>query len=74
MATSKKPTKARSIAAPPDLAKALEANGVAKAAWEKLPPSHRREHVDAIEEAKKPETRARRIAGAIAMLTSKPGR
>jgi hypothetical protein len=53
---------------PADLKKAL--TGAAKAAWEKLPPSHKREHVKHVLEAKKPETRARRIAATIATLTS----
>ena len=70
MATTKT-KKSGSTAVPADLRTALAANSSAKAAWEKLPPSHRREHIDAILEAKKPETRARRIAGAIAMLTAK---
>jgi uncharacterized protein YdeI (YjbR/CyaY-like superfamily) len=39
--------------------------------FEKLSPSHRREHIFAIEEAKKPETRERRILKAIEMLQSK---
>jgi len=30
--------------------------------------SHRREHVAALEEAKRPETRARRIASAVQMV------
>jgi len=53
---------------PPELAKALRADAALKAAWDKLAPSHRREHVKAIDEAKKPETRASRIERAIAML------
>lgn len=71
MAT-RKPAPSRTITAPPDLARALDANAAARAAWDRLSPSHRREHVEAIEEAKKPETRARRVAGAIAMLTAAP--
>ncbi|MGZ3406644.1 MAG: YdeI/OmpD-associated family protein [Polyangia bacterium] len=53
---------------PPELAVALEKNARAKAAWEKLAPSHRREHVKAIDEAKRPETRRARIERALAML------
>jgi len=33
-----------------------------------------REHVEAIENAKMPETRARRIAKAVAMVAGRPGR
>jgi hypothetical protein len=51
-----------------DLAEALAANPAAAAAWEKLPPSHRKAHVTAIEGAKAPETRARRVAAAVEKL------
>jgi hypothetical protein len=51
----------RVVKAPADLAKLLKADAKLKAAWEKLSFSHKREHVGALEEAKKPETRARRL-------------
>jgi uncharacterized protein YdeI (YjbR/CyaY-like superfamily) len=54
---------------PPDLAEALAASAAAKAAFEGLPPSHRREYIDWIEEAKKPETRARRVAETVRRVT-----
>ena len=57
----------RTVDVPADLAEALEAAG-AREAFDKLSFSHRREHVNAVNEAKKPETRARRIAKAIDML------
>ncbi len=50
---------------PPDLVKALKAAPPAWDRWRELSYSHKREHVEAIEEAKKPETRARRIAAAV---------
>jgi len=53
---------------PDDLAAALAADEAARQVFERLPPSHRAEHVRAVEEAKKPETRARRIARALEML------
>ena len=53
---------------PRDLQRAIEASKRASAAWAVLRPSHRREHVKHVTEAKKPETRARRIATTIAML------
>lgn len=59
---------------PPDLAKAIGKRAATKAAWDKLAPSHKREHVKAVLEAKKPETRAKRIASAIEMLTKPPKR
>jgi hypothetical protein len=53
---------------PEDLAAALAKSKALTAAWARLRPSHKREHVKAIVDAKKPETRARRIAKAIEML------
>jgi len=58
----------RVVEAPADLARALKAHKAA-GEWERLSYSHKRAHVEAIEEAKKPETRDRRIQGAIAQLT-----
>jgi len=60
----------RMVTPPPDFAKALKANKAAEAAWEKLSYSHRREYAEAIEEAKKPETRARRIEQAVTTLAA----
>jgi ribosomal protein L11 len=54
---------------PDDLAKALQGNKPAATAWKLLRPSLRREHVKQILEAKRPETRARRVAKAIELLT-----
>lgn len=54
----------RTVEVPADLAAALDAAGVADR-FAALSYSHRREHVQAVEEAKKPETRARRIAKAV---------
>ena len=58
----------RTVEPPADLAAALDADPVAAAAWKKLAYSHRKEHVRALEEAKKPETRQRRLDKALAML------
>jgi hypothetical protein len=60
--------KAKALAVPDDFATALRANARAQSAFDKLPPSHQNEHVKAITEAKKADTRARRIAQAITML------
>jgi hypothetical protein len=57
---------------PPDLAKALAKNRAAGEAWKKMSPSHKREHVKHVVEAKKPETRARRIAKTIETLRNGP--
>ncbi len=61
----------RIVVAPPDLEAALAADKTARLRWENLSYTHRREHVEAILEAKRPETRQRRIAKAIAMLRGK---
>jgi uncharacterized protein YdeI (YjbR/CyaY-like superfamily) len=60
----------RIITPPEDLARALKSNKAASAAWDKLSYTHRKEYAQAVEEAKKPETRARRIERAIAMLSA----
>ncbi|MCB1517128.1 MAG: DUF1905 domain-containing protein [Hyphomicrobiaceae bacterium] len=57
------------IAVPDDFASALKAAGLSTA-FENLAPSHRKEHVRAIVEAKKPETRQRRIEKAIEMIAA----
>ncbi len=56
------------VVEPPDFARALDADPLARRAYDSLAYSHRREHVRAIESAKKPETRARRIEKAVATL------
>ncbi len=58
----------RIIVAPDDFASALDADPVARAAYGRLPDGRKRAHVLAIEGAKKPETRQRRIEQAIAAL------
>lgn len=55
---------------PADLTAALKA-AAAFDAFDALPPSHRREHINAIDEAKKPETRARRIENCVKMVAAK---
>jgi uncharacterized protein YdeI (YjbR/CyaY-like superfamily) len=53
---------------PAALAAALADDPIAAAAWDKLAYSHRKEHARAISEAKAEDTRARRVAKAVAML------
>jgi hypothetical protein len=60
--------KPREVAEPADFARALDADPVARAAYDRLSYSRKREHVLAIENAKKPETRMRQIEKALAML------
>ena len=57
----------RTVEVPADLAAALEEAGL-RTAFDALSYSHRREHVKAINDAKKPETRTRRIGKALEML------
>lgn len=61
----------RIIIPPDDFRAALDANPAARIKWMKLSYSHQREHVEAIEEAKKPETRSKRIADSIDRLLGK---
>jgi Bacteriocin-protection, YdeI or OmpD-Associated/Domain of unknown function (DUF1905) len=58
----------RVVVEPADFARALSADPVARAAYDRLPDGRKREHVRAIESAKKPETRIRRIERALATL------
>jgi uncharacterized protein YdeI (YjbR/CyaY-like superfamily) len=53
---------------PADFARALDADPVARTAYDRLAYSHKLQHVRAIESAKKPETRTRRIDKAMTML------
>lgn len=57
----------RTVELPADFAEALDAAGL-RAAFDRLAPSHQKEHVRAIAEAKAADTRARRIAKAIEKL------
>lgn len=57
----------RTVDVPSDLAKALRAAGATKA-FAALSYTHRKEHVRAVEEAKKPETRQRRIEACVAKV------
>ena len=54
---------------PPDFAKALRGNTRAKAAFDAFSPSHKREYVEWITEAKSDETRRRRMATALEWLS-----
>ncbi|MDO4681705.1 MAG: YdeI/OmpD-associated family protein [Lautropia sp.] len=60
---------ARALPLPADLEAALAAHPVAGQRFNALPPSHQREYLKWIEEAKKPDTRARRIQGTVEPLT-----
>lgn len=61
-------TSPRTIDPPKDLVSAMRRRKGAKAAWVKLSYTHQREHVEAIEDAKKPQTRERRIQKCLDLL------
>lgn len=61
-------TAPRVVEAPADLAAALAAVPAAQSAWDTLSYTHRKEWVRTVEDAKKPETRQRRVAAAVAKL------
>ena len=62
-------------ALPPDIERALSANKLAKANFERLAPSHRKAYLYWVSEAKREETRRRRIAEVVrsAEQNRKPG-
>jgi hypothetical protein len=53
---------------PPYLAAALKQNAAARATFDKLPPSHRRDYIEWMEEAKTETTRDKRLAQALEWL------
>ena len=61
-------TEPREVAVPPDLAAALDAEPAARAAFDRLPYSHRQRWVLSVEEAKSEATRQRRVAKAVEEL------
>lgn len=62
-------TAPRTVEVPDDLAAALEAAAV-RSAFDALSPSARKAHALAVESAKAPETRARRIHAIVSALTA----
>jgi hypothetical protein len=67
-------TEKREVRPPADLVRALRATPQAWERWSELSYSHQREHVDAIAEAKRPETRDRRIQGAVRAVAGRPAK
>jgi bifunctional DNA-binding transcriptional regulator/antitoxin component of YhaV-PrlF toxin-antitoxin module len=59
----------RVVVEPPELTQALADDPAAQAAYQKLPFTHRNEYARWIDEGKKPETRADRVAKTIKRLT-----
>lgn len=60
----------RTVTIPPDLARELK-NKVLRAAWDGLSYTVRKENARALEEAKRPETRAKRLETTIEILRSR---
>jgi hypothetical protein len=65
---------ARTVELPHDFAAALAAIPEGAQAWEGASYTHRREYIEAISEAKRPETRAKRLDLAIAYVKSRISR
>jgi hypothetical protein len=59
----------RIVEVPPELEAIFAKKAKLRAAWGKLSYTHQKEHAQAIREAKKPETRERRLEKLIAALT-----
>jgi len=68
--TMERDTEPRVVTPPEDFARALKANRDALAAWEGLSYTHRREFAEHVADAKRPETRQRRIEKSIQMLAA----
>ena len=60
----------RVVAPPADLARAIKTNPEARATWEKLSYTRQREYAEHVADAKRPETRRRRIEKSIALLAA----
>jgi len=65
-------TERRVVVPPADFVRALKAAPPAWQRWRQLSYTHQREHAEAIASAVKPETRARRLAAAVAQIRRLP--
>jgi uncharacterized protein YdeI (YjbR/CyaY-like superfamily) len=59
---------------PAELKAALSKNRKAVATWDAFPPSHRREYIEWITEAKRPETKDKRVAQTVEWVAEGKGR
>jgi hypothetical protein len=66
-------TAPRTVVVPADLKRALAKSKTARENFESMAWSHRKAYVDWIEEAKRPETRARRVEGAVKRIAAGKG-
>jgi hypothetical protein len=62
----------REVKPPADLIKALKAAPPTWERWQELSFTHQREYAEAVEDAKKPETRQRRIESAVKAVAARP--
>jgi hypothetical protein len=67
-------TDRREVKPPTDLVKALKAVPPAWDRWRELSYTHQREYAEAVEDAKKPDTRERRIRAAVDAIRVRPAR
>jgi hypothetical protein len=67
-------TDKREVKPPVELIKVLKATPPAWDRWQELSFTHQREYAEAVEDAKKPETRARRIENAVRTIAARPAR
>ena len=67
-------TAKREVEPPADLVKALKATPPAWSRWQELSYTHRKEHVAAVLEAKKDETRRRRIEAVVRAVAARPAK
>jgi hypothetical protein len=70
--TMERDTEERAVEIPADLSTALDSQPAARDYFNKLPYSHQKEYVNHVTEAKKPETRARRVEKTVEMLAQAP--
>lgn len=64
-------TNTQKMQTPIELTNALEKSPIAKKYFNAIPPSHKREYIKCIVEAKKEETRKSRAAKAVTMMEQK---
>ncbi|MEO8378079.1 MAG: YdeI/OmpD-associated family protein [Acidobacteriota bacterium] len=65
-------TDERTVEPPPDLAGALRGTPTAWDRWTELSYTYQREYVEALADAKRPETRARRLEAAVRAIVARP--
>lgn len=69
-----KPAPVKNVSIPADLSAALKKNQKALAVFEQFPPSHKKEYIQWIEEAKRDETRKKRIEQTVEWVAEKKQR